>query len=54
MGGTVAPALCGMAADYSGRPEGGLLAAAFISALAIPLFMLHRSMASHETMLVRA
>jgi dipeptide/tripeptide permease len=54
LGGTVAPALCGMAADYSGRPEGGLLAAAAISALAIPLFMLHRAMASHATMLVRA
>jgi MFS family permease len=54
LGGAVAPALCGMVADYSGRPEGGLLAAAVISVLAIPLFMLHRSMASHETMLVRA
>jgi MFS family permease len=54
LGGTLAPALCGMVADYSGRPEGGLLAAAFISVLAIPLFMLHRVLASHETMLVRA
>jgi MFS family permease len=54
LGGTVAPALCGMAADYSARPEGGLLAAAAISALAIPLFMLHRALASHATMLVRA
>ena len=54
LGGTFAPALCGVAADYAGRPEGGLLAAAAISALAIPLFMLHRALASHETMLVRA
>jgi MFS family permease len=54
LGGTFAPALCGVVADYAGRPEGGLLAAAAISALAIPLFMLHRALASHETMLVRA
>lgn len=54
LGGTFAPALCGIVADYSGQPEGGLLAAAAISALAIPLYMLHRALASHETMLVRA
>jgi predicted MFS family arabinose efflux permease len=54
LGGTFAPALCGMAADYTGRPQGGLLAAAAMSALAIPLFMLHRALASHEKMLVRA
>ncbi len=54
LGGTFAPALCGIAADYAGRPEGGLLAAAGICLLAIPLFVLHRALASHETMLVRA
>ena len=54
LGGTFAPGLCGMVADHAGRPEGGLLAAAAISALAIPLYMLHRALASHETMLVRA
>jgi MFS family permease len=54
LGGTVAPALCGLVADGVGRPEGGLLAAAAISALAIPLYMLHRALASHEKMLVRA
>ena len=54
LGGTFAPALCGMVADYSGRPEGGLLAAAAMSALAIPLFMLHRALVPHATMLVRA
>jgi len=54
LGGTFAPGLCGLAADYAGRPEAGLLAAAFISALAVPLFMLHRALASHETMLARA
>jgi MFS family permease len=54
LGGTFAPALCGMVADYAARPEGGLLAAAAICALAIPLYMLHRVLASHEKMLVRA
>ena len=54
LGGTFSPALCGLAADYAGRPEVGLLAAAFISALAIPLYMVHRALASHATMLVRA
>jgi MFS family permease len=54
LGGTFAPALCGMVADYAARPEGGLLAAAAMSALAIPLYMVHRSLASHEKMLVRA
>lgn len=53
-GGTFAPGLCGMVADYAGRPEGGLLAASVMSAAAVPLYMLHRAMASHETMLVRA
>ncbi|HBK07969.1 MAG TPA: hypothetical protein DDZ81_19290 [Acetobacteraceae bacterium] len=54
LGGTFAPGLCGLAADYTGRPEGGLIAAAAISLLAIPLYMVHRALASHETMLVRA
>jgi dipeptide/tripeptide permease len=53
-GGTFAPALCGLAADIAGRPEGALLAAAVLSALAIPLYLLHRALAAHETMLVRA
>jgi MFS family permease len=54
LGGTFAPALCGMIADYAGRPEGGLLAAAAICSASIPLYMLHRAVASHETMLIRA
>lgn len=54
LGGTVAPALCGVAADYAGRPEAGILAAAALSALAIPIYLLHRALAAHETMLVRA
>jgi MFS family permease len=54
LGGTFAPALCGVAADLAERPEGGLLAATALSALAIPLFLLHRALAAHATMLVRA
>ncbi len=54
LGGSFAPALCGAVADYAGRPEGGLLAAAAISVLAVPIYMLHRAMASHAAMLVRA
>jgi MFS family permease len=54
LGGTFTPALCGMVADTAGRPEGGLLAAAAICALAIPLYILHRALAAHETMLARA
>jgi MFS family permease len=54
LGGTVAPAVCGAVADAVGRPEGGLLAAAALSGLAIPLYMLHRALASHEAMLARA
>ena len=54
LGGTFAPGLCGVAADYAGRREGALLAAAGIAALAVPLFVLHRGLVSHATMLVRA
>ena len=45
-GGTVGPALCGRAADLYGSPAGGLLAAAAISAMAIPLYLLHRKLAA--------
>lgn len=50
-GGTVGPALCGRAADLYGSPAGGLLAAAAMSALVIPLFLLHRRL-SMQTGLV--
>jgi MFS family permease len=53
-GGTVVPALCGWAADLYGGPEGALLAAAGVSALAMPMYLLHRRLAAHEMMLVRA
>jgi MFS family permease len=45
-GGAVVPALCGWAADGYGGPEGALLAAALVSALALPMFVLHRRMAA--------
>lgn len=54
LGGTLAPAICGRAADLYGSPAGGLLGAAAISSLAIPAYMLHRRLARHEEMLVRA
>jgi dipeptide/tripeptide permease len=53
-GGTVVPALCGAVADWTGGPEGALLCAAAVSALAIPAYVLHRRLVSHATMLARA
>jgi hypothetical protein len=53
-GGAVVPALCGWSADIYGAPEGALLAASAVSALALPMFLLHRRLAEHETMLARA
>lgn len=54
LGGAFAPAACGRIADLYGSPAGGLLGASAISALAIPAYLLHRRLARHETMLVRA
>jgi MFS family permease len=54
LGGTLAPAACGRIADLYGGPAGGLMGAAAISALAVPMFLLHRSLARHDTMLARA
>jgi MFS family permease len=54
VGGTVVPALCGSAADLYGGPEGALLAAAAVSALAIPMYLLHRRLAVHAVMLAKA
>ena len=53
-GGAVVPAMCGWAADMAGGPEGALLAAAAVSALAVPMYLLHRRMTAHELMLARA
>lgn len=44
IGGTVLPALCGRAADLAGDPAGALLAAAGLTALGIPIYLLHRSL----------
>ncbi len=46
LGGAIVPALCGRAADAWGSPEGAMYAAAFVSALALPIYMLHRRMAA--------
>ncbi|MEI7711967.1 MAG: MFS transporter [Rhodospirillales bacterium] len=53
LGGTIGPMACGWAADLFGGPAGGLLMAAALSALVVPLFLWHRALADHRTMLVR-
>jgi MFS family permease len=53
-GNAVIPTLCGLAADISGGAEGALLAAAAVSTLAAPLYVLHRRLAAHKLMLARA
>ncbi len=52
-GGAVIPALCGRAADAYGSPAGAMFAASAVSAVAIPLYMLHRRFGAHATMLMR-
>jgi len=42
IGGTVAPTLCGKAADLYGGVEGAMYAATVLAMLAIPAFLLHR------------
>jgi predicted MFS family arabinose efflux permease len=54
LGSTISPALCGYTADRLGGPQGGVLAGAALSAVTVPLFLLHRKLARHETMLARA
>jgi MFS family permease len=54
VGGSVAPALCGMAADYVGKAEGGMLAGAVLSALAIPTFLLHRVLNQRKPSMLHA
>ena len=53
-GGAVVPALCGHAADLYGGPVGAMFAASAVSALAFPMYLLHRRLTAHETMLARA
>lgn len=45
IGGSITPALCGLAADLVGNPGGALLCAATLSLLAVPFFVLHQRMA---------
>ena len=54
LGSTISPALCGYTADRLGGPAGGVLAGAALSAITVPLFLLHRKLARHDTMLARA
>jgi MFS family permease len=49
-GGTIGPTACGRAADLYGGPAGGLLAAAAISAMAIPMYLLHRRLAAQAAL----
>jgi MFS family permease len=49
-GGSIGPALCGHAADLYGGPAGGLLAATGISAMAIPMYLLHRWVAGRTVL----
>ena len=44
LGGAVLPAVCGAAADWFGAPAGALLAAAALSALAVPAYLVHGAM----------
>jgi predicted MFS family arabinose efflux permease len=52
-GGTISPVLCGYAADLWGGPSGGVLTAAVLSAVTVPLYGLHRKLGRHESMLAR-
>jgi MFS family permease len=51
VGGSIAPAACGAVADATGDPVGGLLAATALSAMAIPVFMLHRRLSRQGTVM---
>lgn len=46
VGGTIVPAICGHAGDVYGGAEGALYAAAGVSLLAIPAFLLHQRLRS--------
>ena len=46
-GNAVVPTMCGWAADMAGGLEGALLTAAATSALAAPMYLLHRRLSNH-------
>lgn len=54
LGGSAVPAMCGRAADLYGGAQGAMFAAALVVVVALPMYLLHRRLASHETMLARA
>jgi fucose permease len=54
LGGAVVPALCGVAADYVDKPEGGMLAGALLSALAIPAFLAQRMLNLRKRSMIHA
>jgi MFS family permease len=53
LGGTLGTLACGWSADLYGGPVGGLIMASVLSAAVVPLFLLHRVLADHRTMLPR-
>jgi predicted MFS family arabinose efflux permease len=53
-GNTVGPGFCGWAADRLGDPAGAMLAAALISSAALPVYLLHRQLIPHASLLARA
>jgi MFS family permease len=48
--GTVAPAICGYAADLAGGPDGALLCAAAVTVAGIPAYLLHRRLGRQGAM----
>lgn len=54
LGGAIIPAACGWVADQLGTPSGAMYAAAVVSALAFPAYLLHRRLSAGEPMLSRA
>jgi MFS family permease len=53
-GNSVGPSFCGWVADRIGNPAGAMLAAALISSVAKPVYLLHRRLISHANLLARA
>jgi predicted MFS family arabinose efflux permease len=53
-GNSVGPSFCGWVADRIGNPAGAMLAAALISSVAMPVYLLHRRLISHANLLARA
>ncbi len=54
LGGALVPALCGKVADLWGGPAGAMYAAAAVSALAFPIYVLHRRLAARAQIALAA